>query len=74
MDGCNSIAKFFHVTLPGIKSQLFLTVFTSLTGYMNLYGQILILAEKTAENYKEQMYSAVYTIQQTLLLHKEFLR
>ena len=71
MDGCNSINKFFHVTLPGIKSQLFLVTFTSLTGYMNLYGQILILAEKTAENYPEQMYSAVYTIQQTILYGKK---
>lgn len=43
IDGCNSFQKLIYVTLPGIKYQLSLCFFTTLIGYMNLYGQNRVL-------------------------------
>lgn len=43
IDGCNSWQKFLYVTLPGIKYQLSVCLFTTLIGYMNLYGQNRVL-------------------------------
>lgn len=65
MDGCNAFVRFFHVTLPGISSQLFLCVFSTFTGYMNLYGQLYILADGVADS--DAMKSAVYRIQDMLM-------
>lgn len=63
MDGCNAWDKFKFVTLPGIKSQLFLVLFTTFIGYMNLYGQLFILA---SDNSDPRLRSAVYRIQNIL--------
>ena len=65
MDGCGKINKFFHVTLPGISSQLFLCIFSTFTGYMNLYGQVYILGSGVAD--QDAMKTAVYRIQDFLL-------
>ncbi len=64
VDGCSAWKKFLHVTLPGIKPQLFLTLFTTLIGYMNVYGQIYILASNNPD--LSSMKSAVYRIQDLL--------
>lgn len=39
VDGCNRWNKILHVTLPNIKGQLVLCTFTTIIGYMGLYGQ-----------------------------------
>jgi len=64
VDGCNFWGKFIHVTLPGIKNQLFLCLFSTFIGYMNLYGQLYILASNTPD--QDAMKSAVYRIQDLL--------
>ena len=64
VDGCNAWDKFIHVTLPGIKSQLFLVLFTTFIGYMNVYGQLYILA---SDNSDPSLRSAVYRIQNILM-------
>lgn len=64
MDGCSPWKTFLHVTLPGIKPQLFLTLFTTFIGYMNVYGQIFILASNNPD--LGSMKSAVYRIQDIL--------
>ena len=64
IDGCNAWQKFLHVTLPGIKPQLFLTLFTTIIGYMNIYGQIFILGSNNPD--LNSMKSAVYRIQDLL--------
>lgn len=64
IDGCSGWRKFIHVTLPGIKPQLFLTLFTTLIGYMNIYGQIFILGSNNPD--LDSMKSAVYRIQDLL--------
>ena len=65
IDGCNGFKKFINVTLPSIKPQLFLCIFTTLTGYMNLYGQVYILGTGVAN--QGEMKTAVYRIQDLLL-------
>ena len=64
VDGCSAWKKFWHVTLPGIRPQLFLTIFTTLIGYMNVYGQIYILGSNNPD--LNSMKSAVYRIQDLL--------
>lgn len=43
IDGCSKRKKITKVTLPGIKGQLVLTLFTTIIGYMGLYGQNYVL-------------------------------
>ena len=38
-DGGGKSSKFFHVTLPGLKGQIDLCLFSTLINYLNLYGQ-----------------------------------
>ncbi|MGN1041005.1 MAG: carbohydrate ABC transporter permease [Candidatus Fimimonas sp.] len=64
VDGCSAWKKFWHVTLPGIRPQIFLTLFTTLIGYMNVYGQIFILGSNNPD--LNEMKSAVYRIQDLL--------
>lgn len=65
IDGGTAWTRLFHVTLPGISSQLFLCIFSTFTGYMNLYGQLYILADGVADS--DAMKSAVYRIQDLLM-------
>ena len=65
VDGAGAFRRFFHVTLPGIKDQFFLCLFTTFISYMNLYGQVYILASNTPD--QDAMKSAVYRIQDMLL-------
>ncbi len=65
VDGCSSFKKFLHVTLPAIQPQLFICIFTTFIGYMNLYGQLFILTSNTPD--QNAMKSAVYRIQDLLM-------
>lgn len=43
IDGCSSWKKILHVTIPAIKPQLVLCLFTTIIGYLGLYGQNYVL-------------------------------
>ena len=43
IDGCSWFRKVMNVTVPGIKPQLVLCLFTTILGYMGLYGQNYVL-------------------------------
>ena len=43
IDGSNFWQKLRYVTLPGIKYQIIICTFTTIIGYMNLYGQNRVL-------------------------------
>lgn len=43
IDGCSTWKKILHVTIPGIKGQLVLCLFTTIIGYLGLYGQNYVL-------------------------------
>ncbi|MCH5165029.1 MAG: ABC transporter permease subunit [Clostridiales bacterium] len=43
VDGCTGIKRTFAVTLPAIKYQLILCLFTTIIGYFGLYGQVYVL-------------------------------
>jgi multiple sugar transport system permease protein len=43
IDGCNYFQSLFHISIPGIKNQIFLCVFTSIIASFNLFGQPSIL-------------------------------
>ena len=45
IDGCSSFKKILHVTIPGIKGQLVLCLFTTIIGYLGLYGQNYVLTD-----------------------------
>lgn len=44
IDGCSSWRKILNVTIPGIKPQLVLCLFTTILGYLGLYGQNYVLS------------------------------
>ena len=43
VDGCTGIKRTFAVTLPAIRHQLILCLFTTIIGYFGLYGQVYVL-------------------------------
>ena len=43
IDGCSSWRKVLKITIPGIKPQLVLCLFTTIIGYLGLYGQNYVL-------------------------------
>lgn len=43
VDGCTGIRRMFAVTLPAIKPQLIVCLFTTIIGYFGLYGQVYVL-------------------------------
>ena len=44
IDGCSGWKKILNVTVPGIKPQLVLCLFTTILGYLGLYGQNYVLS------------------------------
>ena len=46
-DGGGKSSKFFHVTLPGLKGQIDLCLFSTLINYLNLYGQPSVIRGST---------------------------
>lgn len=65
IDGANFFQRIRYVTLPGIKSQLILCLFSTLIGYMNLYGQNYILGSNVTNT--DEIMTAIYRIQNMLL-------
>lgn len=65
IDGASKWKRFLYVTLPGIKPQLIMCIFTTLCGYMNLYGQNYILLSNTPD--QDAVMTAVFRIQNMLL-------
>lgn len=43
VDGCTGVKRTIAVTLPAIKPQLILCLFTTIIGYFGLYGQVYVL-------------------------------
>lgn len=64
MDGAGWWHRFKFVTLPGIKPQLTMCLFTTLIGYMNLYGQNFILTSNTPD--QKGVKTAIFVIQDYL--------
>lgn len=50
MDGGSRIQRILHVTLPGIRSAIAVCLFNTLIGYLNLYGQPIVLNELDNES------------------------
>lgn len=46
-DGGGKASKFFHVTLPGLRGQIDLCLFSTLINYLNLYGQPSVIRGAT---------------------------
>ena len=46
-DGGGKSSKFFHVTLPGLKGQIDLCLFSTLINYLNLYGHPSVIRGST---------------------------
>ena len=59
------MAKFTKVTLPGIKNQFVICLFTTLVGYMNLFGQNFILGSNTPD--QDAIKTAIFRIQDILM-------
>ncbi len=70
VDGATRLQKFFKITIPSVRYQLLLALFTTFIGYMNLYGQIYILANRNPD--LNDMKSAVYRIQDMLTGSSQF--
>ena len=54
MDGCNGFKKALKVTIPNIKPQLVLCLFTTIIGYMGLYGQNYVLGSPVVKRLASQ--------------------
>ena len=54
MDGCNGFKKALKVTIPNIKPQIVLCLFTTIIGYMGLYGQNYVLAHPAVAKFASQ--------------------
>jgi len=54
MDGCNGFKKALKVTIPNIKPQIVLCLFTTIIGYMGLYGQNYVLAHPAVTKFAAQ--------------------
>ena len=54
MDGCNGFKKALKVTIPNIKPQIVLCLFTTIIGYMGLYGQNYVLAHPVVTKFAAQ--------------------
>ena len=54
MDGCNGFKKAMKVTIPNIKPQIVLCLFTTIIGYMGLYGQNYVLAHPIVSRLQSQ--------------------
>ena len=54
IDGCSGFKRTLAVTVPGIKNQLLLCIFTTIIGYFGLYGQIYVLTSGGPEIFDGQ--------------------
>ncbi len=64
IDGCSKFRQKFDVTFPQIKNQMIICLFTTVCGYMNLYGQCYILGSYVQP--QNSVYTVIYVIQNQL--------
>lgn len=57
IDGCSSWRQTLKITIPGIKPQLVLCLFTTIIGYLGLYGQNFVLTSGGPLNTADQISS-----------------
>lgn len=69
IDGAGAWHKFKYVTLPGIKPQLTMCLFTTIIGYMNLFGQNFILTSNTPD---QKAVSTAISVIQGLLTNNSY--
>ena len=69
IDGAGTWHKFKYVTLPGIRPQLTMCLFTTLIGYMNLFGQNFILTSNTPD---QKAVSTAISVIQSLLTNNTY--
>lgn len=63
VDGCTGFRRTLAVTLPAIKPQLILCLFTAIIGYFGLYGQVYVLTNGGPSVYIDgQNYNTTMTI------------
>ena len=63
VDGCVGFRRTLAVTLPAIKQQLVLCIFTTIIGYFGLYGQVYVLTNGGPNiDVNGQAYGATMTI------------
>lgn len=63
VDGCTGFKRTLAVTLPAIKPQLILCLFTTIIGYFGLYGQVYVLTNGGPSIHQNgQNYNATMTI------------
>lgn len=63
VDGCTGFRRTLAVTLPAIKPQLILCLFTTIIGYFGLYGQVYVLTNGGPSIYVDgQNYNTTMTI------------
>ena len=74
IDGSSTLRRILKITIPGIKPQLVLCLFTTIIGYLGLYGQNFVLTNghpynpeiSTAFPGHSQVSTAIYFIQDIL--------
>lgn len=64
IDGCSKFKQAFYITLPSIKRQITLCLFTTMCGYMGLYGQNYILGAYAMPH--ESIETVIFKIQNFL--------
>ena len=64
IDGCSKFRQNFDITFPQIKNQMIVCLFTTVCGYMNLYGQCYILGAYVQPH--DAVYTVIYMIQNHL--------
>lgn len=64
IDGCSRLRQRFDVTFPQIKNQMIICLFTTICGYMNLYGQCYILGAYVQP--QDSVHTVIYVIQNQL--------
>ena len=63
VDGCTGLRRLFSVTIPVIKQQLILCIFTTIIGYFSLYGQVYVLTNGGPATYIDGVrYESTMTI------------
>lgn len=76
IDGCSTMKKIKAVTLPGIKGQMVLCLFTTIIGYLGLYGQNYVLTQSgpgaTAMPGSGKTATVIYFIQDIVANNPDF--
>lgn len=63
IDGCGKFKQFIYITLPAIKNQMVICMFTTVIGYMSLYAQPNVIYSAINRN---EIVSPIMLIQRTI--------